>query len=63
MSFLHGVVTIAVSGMFFYAMFAEDFENEVEDEPKLKAPKKPDIRKMKKNGQWVDVRVYDDKLK
>jgi hypothetical protein len=58
--FIHGVITVVVGGMMFYAMFSEEFEHEVE-EPKLKAPKKPDIRKMKKNGQWVDVKVYDDK--
>jgi hypothetical protein len=46
--------------LFAYALFTDEIEVE-EEEPKLKAPKRPDIKKMKKNGQWVDVKVYNDK--
>jgi hypothetical protein len=52
--------SIVLGCLFAYALFADEIEVE-EEEPKLKAPKKPNIKKMKKNGQWVDVKVYNDK--
>jgi hypothetical protein len=60
---IHTVGSIVLGGLLFYAMFADEFEYEIEEEqPKLKAPAKSDVRKMKKNGQWVDVKVtgYND---
>lgn len=51
---IHWTLIIVVSGMFAYALFADEIEEELP--PQQKTKKKP-VR-VKRNGRWVDEEQY-----
>ena len=60
----HTVISVIIGSIFAYGIFFPGEEYEEEDErPKMVRPKAPPVKRIKKNGKWIDVIEHRDQSK